>query len=255
MRSTVLFLEQINERIYTWTIQKNRCIKFEKIGIVTSFQTKDRSPNDDVVSVTEQVNKFFCKFRKSRSTVKCEDRSLGFLYPEIDSAQNEEELTSRVMPPIVFPNSKASSTLPHFDRKMEPKGINKTTPPLKTNYGNISEEEKIAEDVLKCLYRMLLGPVRHLVEGTQLVVEPEGPLHLVPFSALMDEHGHYVAESLQVRLVPSLTTEKMIVENQLELDPQGKPLIGIRFMSQKRGRKAQLQRSVFISCTGRRITE
>ena len=151
MRSTVLFLEQINERIYTWTIQKNRCIKFEKSGIVTSFQTKDRSPNDDVVSVTEQVNKFFCKFRKSRSTVKCEDRSLGFLYPEIDSAQNEEELTSRVMPPIVFPNSKASSTLPHFDRKMEPKGINKTTPPLKTNYGNISEEEKNCRRCAKML--------------------------------------------------------------------------------------------------------
>ena len=57
------------------------------------------------------------------------------------------------------------------------------------------------------------------------MIVPDGPMNLVPFAALMDKDGHYVAESLQVRLFPSLTTAKMIMENQVNLHFQGRPLI------------------------------
>ena len=48
---------------------------------------------------------------------------------------------------------------------------------------------------------------------------------MVPFAALIDENGHYLADSLQVRLVPSLATAKMIKERHEELTSEGSPLI------------------------------
>ena len=50
-------------------------------------------------------------------------------------------------------------------------------------------------------------------------------LALVPFAALVDENGHYVAESLQVRLIPSLTAAKIIRERPEEPPGKSKPLI------------------------------
>ena len=45
----------------------------------------------------------------------------------------------------------------------------------------------------------------------QVVIVPDGPLALVPFAALVDENGRYVAESgARIRLVPSLAVGHII---------------------------------------------
>ncbi|MGK3987328.1 tetratricopeptide repeat protein [Sorangium sp. So ce136] len=45
------------------------------------------------------------------------------------------------------------------------------------------------------LDRLLMEPVRKLLGDTRWVfLSPDGPLHLVPFGALVDEEGHYLAE-------------------------------------------------------------
>ena len=85
--------------------------------------------------------------------------------------------------------------------------------------------EPAPDNPLNQLYRLVLGPVRELIEGSQVVVVAHGILNMVPFAALIDEEGHYVAESLQVRLVPSLATAKMIMGYPQETNGRAKPLI------------------------------
>src|SRR6185503_15059042 len=48
----------------------------------------------------------------------------------------------------------------------------------------------------RALDHLLMEPVRKLLGETRWVfVSPDGPLHLVPFGALVDEQNHYLVES------------------------------------------------------------
>ena len=52
------------------------------------------------------------------------------------------------------------------------------------------------------LYDVIIGPIAELLQGEQLIVVPDGPLCLAPYSAL--------SETIRIRTVPSLTTLKLI---------------------------------------------
>ena len=55
---------------------------------------------------------------------------------------------------------------------------------------------------LRPLYAAIIGPIADLLQGDQLIVVPDGPLCLAPYSAL--------GESIRIRTVPSLTALKLI---------------------------------------------
>ncbi|XP_068677653.1 tetratricopeptide repeat protein 28-like isoform X1 [Montipora foliosa] len=56
---------------------------------------------------------------------------------------------------------------------------------------------------LQPLYDVLLGPIADLLQGNELIVVPDGPFCLAPYSAL--------SESIRIRIVPSLTAFNVIV--------------------------------------------
>ena len=56
------------------------------------------------------------------------------------------------------------------------------------------------------LYDALLAPIPATLRKTDLIVVRDGPLHLVPFDALVNKGGHYVAESNTVIYEPSATS-------------------------------------------------
>ena len=56
---------------------------------------------------------------------------------------------------------------------------------------------------LQPLYDILLGPIADLLQGDELIVVPDGPFCLAPYSAL--------SESIRIRTVPSLTAFNVIV--------------------------------------------
>jgi CHAT domain-containing protein len=56
------------------------------------------------------------------------------------------------------------------------------------------------------LYQLLIDPVLSKLENQPidaLVVIPDGPLHLLPFGALVDSSGHYLIENFAVSYAPS----------------------------------------------------
>ena len=73
-----------------------------------------------------------------------------------------------------------------------------------------SEEEpaqslQCTTDSLQPLHDAIIGPIADLCQGDELIIVPDGPLCLAPFSAL--------SESIRIHTVPSLTSLKLIMDS------------------------------------------
>ena len=72
---------------------------------------------------------------------------------------------------------------------------------------------------------MLISPVADLLEEQEIIVVPDRSLNQVPFAALTDERGTYLSETFRIRIVPSLTTLKLIQDSPTEYHSQTGALI------------------------------
>ena len=83
-----------------------------------------------------------------------------------------------------------------------------------------AEDERFKEDSLKStvleemsldtLSNIIIQPVNDLVEGDEVIIVPDGPLWLTPYAALVDADSKYLCDSFRIRLIPSLTSLKLI---------------------------------------------
>ena len=62
-------------------------------------------------------------------------------------------------------------------------------------------------------YKMIIAPVAELLDKPEIIIVPDRLLFTVPFAALKDEKGKYLSESFRIRIIPSLTTLKMIQDS------------------------------------------
>ena len=69
-----------------------------------------------------------------------------------------------------------------------------------------------AQDALKVLYNEVIGPISDVIKDGQITIVPDGPLYFLPFSALKDDDSKYFSETFSVRLVPSLTSLRLLAE-------------------------------------------
>ena len=72
---------------------------------------------------------------------------------------------------------------------------------------------------------MLIGPVADLLKEREIIIVPDGFLNRVPFAALTDEDGKYLSETFRIRIVPSLTTLKLLQDNPADYHNQTGALI------------------------------
>ena len=63
---------------------------------------------------------------------------------------------------------------------------------------------------LAALYSYVIAPILDLIEGDELIIVPDGPLWLAPFAALLNPLSKYLCESFKVRIIPSLTSLKIL---------------------------------------------
>ena len=68
------------------------------------------------------------------------------------------------------------------------------------------------ESSLNTLYNIIIRPISNLIQGTELIIVPYGPLWLAPYAAFKDSDSKYLCESFRIRLIPSLTSLKMIAD-------------------------------------------
>ena len=85
---------------------------------------------------------------------------------------------------------------------------------------------------LAALYSYVIAPILDLIEGDKLVIVPDGPLWLAPFAALLNPFSKYLCESFKVRLIPSLTSLKIITHCPKFHSSSGALVIGDPDMSE-----------------------
>ena len=98
------------------------------------------------------------------------------------------------------------------DRSLSKKTGEKT-PFERSPLGNKkSQPSNLHKSALETLYETIIDPVKDLLQGNELTFVPEGPLCLAPFPALKDPTGKFLCESLRIRVIPSLTSLKLIAD-------------------------------------------
>ena len=58
----------------------------------------------------------------------------------------------------------------------------------------------------------MIAPILDLIDGDEIIIVPDGPLWLAPFAALLNPFSKYLCESFRVRVIPSITSLKMIAD-------------------------------------------
>ena len=84
----------------------------------------------------------------------------------------------------------------------------------KFNYGpgfadeHFEQLNRATNQYLIQLYEMSFAPLERHIEGNKLIVMPHGPLHYVPFQALLDRRG-YLIDRFEISYAPSATVLKL----------------------------------------------
>ena len=75
------------------------------------------------------------------------------------------------------------------------------------------DENKDTERTHQLCYKWIVAPVADLLTEPEIIIVPDRFLYRVPFAALCDEPvGKYLSEKYRIRIVPSLTTLRLIQE-------------------------------------------
>ena len=76
-----------------------------------------------------------------------------------------------------------------------------------------SSQPILQEDIhpLSALYSYVIAPILDLLDGDEIIIVPDGPLWPAPFAAFLNPSSKYLCESFKVRIIPSLTSLKIIL--------------------------------------------
>ncbi|RMX41717.1 hypothetical protein pdam_00025262 [Pocillopora damicornis] len=85
---------------------------------------------------------------------------------------------------------------------------------------------------LELCYKIIIAPVASLLKQPEIIIVPDSCVYQVPFAALADEGGKYLSETCRIRIIPSLTTLKLVQDSPPDYHSQtgalivGDPVVG-----------------------------
>ena len=71
----------------------------------------------------------------------------------------------------------------------------------------------LPNSALSLLHETLISPIQDLLLESEVIFVPEGLLCLAPFAAFIDLDSKYLCESFRIRVIPSLTSLKLISDS------------------------------------------
>lgn len=117
---------------------------------------------------------------------------------------------------------------------------------IETNTGRYRKEiraEKEDASLAQELFGELLAPIKEYTHKTDLVLVPDGALHLLPFSALNDGSG-YVLKTHTIDVSPSSTVYNLLSRRVENREPVSMPYIGVAAWTQTHDDRNWVLRSV-----------
>ena len=183
---TCLYISFFLHNIFLWLLKPNKAIHFQQID-VSDLSILKGSVRD--------LDGFFGKepFRKLHFLPQeyCEDRSLFALNRSHWAPQSQEDSLAAC-------------------RLVE----------------EVEDEDQGTQPSLSLYYKLIIAPVADVLEETEIIIVPDRSLYKVPFAALKDENGKYLSETFRIRIVPSLTTLKLIQDRPIaDNGSEANPLI------------------------------
>ena len=170
---TCLYISYFVLDIYLWILNQKQSVHFRHINKNETVST---------IGSVENLNTFLRNppFRGCQKLPQghCEDRSMFPLVACSSSFQAQEDIVEALR--IV--------ELDEDDQEQEPR------------------------PTLELLYKIFIAPVADLLDEPEILIVPDRSLYKIPFAALKDENGSYLSETFRIRIVPSLTTLKLIQE-------------------------------------------
>ena len=86
--------------------------------------------------------------------------------------------------------------------------------------------EEDDQSSLTLCYQLIIARVAKKLENFhEIIIVPDRSLYKVPFAALIDENGKYLSETFRIRIVPSLTTLKIIQDRPADNGTETNALI------------------------------
>ena len=87
------------------------------------------------------------------------------------------------------------------------------------------DENQLPELTPAYVYKMIIAPVADYLDEPEIIIVPDRLFYKVPFAALEEESGKCLSESFRIRIVPSLTTLKLIQDSPADYHSQTGVLI------------------------------
>ena len=187
-----LYISYFRRDLFLWVIEPNKTVHFRLKDFNDNLG--DKKTEKSVEKIFDNV--IFRTFRFPLTQEHCEDRSLFPGYVEKASPGGDG--------PVVF-------------RPVE--------------QGEDDNQCMDPPNLSQC-YNMIIAPVANLLEEPEIIIVPDRVLYKVPFSAFKDENGKYLSETFRIRIVPSITTLRLIQESPEDYHSQigalivGDPKVG-----------------------------
>ena len=186
--STCLYISYFDQTVFLWILKTSGSIQFRKVDV------DKKTLYTRLAKVAENLDEFFDIMAESlRDFGKlpeevCEDRSL---------------------------NGNDTETSPESCQEESPAALQRGKP------GDTDDPEPS----LTLFYELLVNPVSDLLNEPEIIIVPDRNLYRVPFPALLDESGKYLSERFRIRVVPSLTTLKLIQDSPADYHCQTGALV------------------------------
>ena len=184
---TCLYISYCDQYLFFWILKPNKMILFTQKDVNDCCSNKEAEQTVDEIFGDETA-----KFNGLPQEY-CEDRSL---FPSNEAAH--------------LPNEP-----PQEDRLVSCRLVEEDE----------DEYQHLEPPSLAQYYQMIIAPVADCLQEPEIIIVPDRALYKVPFAALKDESEKYLSERFRIRIVPSLTTLKLIQDSPADYHSQTGALI------------------------------
>ena len=105
-------------------------------------------------------------------------------------------------------------------------------------------ERKTDTQLAQKLFASLIAPIKHYFEKRDLIVVPDGSLHLLPFAALVNPQGDYVLASHTIDVAVSSTAYVLLTKRVNKEIPLSLPYVGVAAWTQTADTRNPVVRAV-----------
>ena len=203
--SAIVMSAPFDTCLFLWVVETGGEIHLRDASKQTHFHVGQ--------GVKSLISSLYSDILVSQEEVQCEDRSLAVLY---GGQRPTTEIEKQ-------PRSREAFEMDALERCWSQMREMKLAEDA--NHQRAPHSSHESQSPLTRLYNVIIGPVADLLRGPEILVVPEGPFYLVPMAALRDDSGRFLSETFKIRVVPSLTTMKLIQESPADYHSESGALI------------------------------